>query len=316
MINIVRAMIMLCMLGGVTGCFKGMALNEDREKLLKVIAQDGPQVEGVEATLLNNALEATSRGEHQKAAQLYRQLLATNNESTPYALGLADSLRRNGDTDAAEIVYQEIVEKEPKSVEAKEGYGLLRLSKGEFEKAGILLSEAHKKAPKRWQTLNGLGILLVERGTIPDAIAYFKEALKHSKNNPAVLNNIGLTYAIDDQPENALSALGEAIETSPVKSSQRKNIELNLALVMGIYGDMNAAEKILKSHLSEAAVANNLGLYAYLANNEVLAKSYLNTALSRSPYHYKRAWENLDTITKGKGNKRTSTTKPKSIKAP
>jgi Flp pilus assembly protein TadD len=306
---------MLGVVGGTAGCIKGMALNEDRDKLLKAIAQDGPQVEGVEATLLSNAVDATKRGEHQKAAQLYRQLLATNNESTPYALGLADSLRRNGDLESAEIVYQEIVEKEPDLLEAKEGYGLLRLAKGEFDKAGTLLSEVHKKDAKRWQTLNGLAILLVERGSPVDAIAYFKEALKQSKHNPSVLNNIGLAYAIDDQPENALSALGEAIEGSPIKSAQRKNIELNLALVMGIYGDMDAAEKILKSHLPEAAVANNLGLYAYLANNEELAKSYLNTALSRSPYHYKRAWENLDAITKGKGGKRGPAT-PKSIKIP
>jgi Flp pilus assembly protein TadD len=283
------------------GCYKGMALNEDRDKLMKAIEDEGPQVDGVEDTLLKGAIEATRNGEHQRAAHLYRQLLLSDETNTPYALGMAEAMRKSGDLDNAEIAYREIMLNEPKLIEAKEGYGLLRLSKGEFDKAGTLLSEVHAKEPKRWQTLNGLAIILIERGSFDDALIYFKEALKYKENNPSILNNIGLAYAINDEPENAMQALSKAIDETSVKSTQRKQIELNLALVLGVYGDMEAAEKILKQHLPPAAVANNLGLYAHLSNNDNLAKSYLNMALSRSPYHYKRAWENLETITKQTG---------------
>ncbi len=281
-----------------TACVDGMALNADRKKLMDALSKDGPDIDGIEGTLIKSAKEATEKGEHLRASQFYRQLLSMSETSTPYALALADSLRRGGELDKAEMVYEEILQREPKLLEAKEGLGLLRLAKGEFEKAGKLLSEVQAKQPKRWQTLNGLGILLVERGTPNDAVAYFKEALKYNEDSATILNNIGLTYAINDEPENALQALGQAAEASPSGSAQRKAVELNLALVMGVYGDMQAAEKILREHLPEAGVANNLGLYAYLANDEKLAKSYLNSALSRSPYHYKRAWENLEAITK------------------
>lgn len=283
-----------------------MALNEDREKLMKAIEEEGPQVDGVEGTLLKSAKEATQNGDNQRAAQLYRQLLLTDETNSFYALSMADAMRKNGDLDNAEIAYREIIKNEPKLLKAKEGYGLLRLAKGEFDKAGTLLSEVHDKDPKRWQTLNGLGIILIERGSIDDALVYFKEALKYSENNPSILNNIGLAYAINDEPENAMQALGKAVDETSVKSVQRRHVELNLALVLGVYGDMETAEKILKQHLPDAAVANNLGMYAYLANDDKLAKSYLNMALSRSPYHYKRAWENLDTITKQTGAKKIS----------
>ncbi len=281
-----------------TACVDGMALNADRKKLMDALAKDGPDVEGIEGTLIKSAKEASQKGDHLRASQLYRQLLSMEETSTPYALALADSLRRNGELEKAEMVYEEILQKEPKLLEAKEGFGLLRLSKGEFEKAGKLLSEVQAKDSKRWQTLNGLGILLVERGSVDDAIIYFKEALKYQPDSPTILNNMGLTYAINDEPENALQVMGQAVEESPSATPQRKAVELNLALILGVYGDMQAAEKILKEHLPAAGVANNLGLYAYLANDEKLAKSYLNSALSRSPYHYKRAWENLEAITK------------------
>jgi Flp pilus assembly protein TadD len=309
-INIV-ALIAICMLA--TACVDGMPLNADRQKLMDALTKEGPQIEGIQGTLIKGAKDATKRGEHQKAAQLYRQLLTMEETSTPYALALADSLRRAGELDKAEMVYEEILQKEPKLIEAKEGFGLLRLSKGEFDKAGILLSEVHKIDPKRWQTLNGLGILLVERGSIDDAISYFKEALKYKENSPSILNNIGLTYAINDEPDNAINAMGKAVEETISGTPQRRATELNLALVLGVYGDMVAAEKILKQHLPDAAIANNLGLYAYLSNDEKLAKSYLNSALSRSPYHYKRAWENLEAITKQSAG---DAPKAKSIKLP
>jgi Flp pilus assembly protein TadD len=117
-----------------------------------------------------------------------------------------------------------------------------------------------------------------------DAIAYFKEALKQSKNSVAVMNNLGLTYAIDGDYGNARRTFERAIARTDAKSPMRRNLELNLALVMGINGDMEMAEKLLTDNLPPAAVSNNLGLYAYLANDEKLAKGYLNTALSQSPY--------------------------------
>ena len=64
--NIV-SLIAVCMLA--TSCVDGMPLNADRQKLMDAIAKDGPQIEGIQGTLIKGAKDATKRGEHQKAAQ-------------------------------------------------------------------------------------------------------------------------------------------------------------------------------------------------------------------------------------------------------
>ncbi len=310
--KLARSLTALCLPFCLSACVNQVPINA-KEDLLASFEAEGPQVEGVQGTLLKSAREATGRGEYAKAVQLYGQLLGMDKENLYYQLGLADNLRRSGEAEAAGAIYTQISAAHPENMDAKEGKGLAQLYLGEFDEAGAVLAEVHAEDKTRWRTLNGLGILLVERGQVGDAIAYFDEALKHTGNRASVYNNIGLAYAINDEPKEALDALVKGIDAADPKSPIKQQIELNLALVMGIFGDMDAAEKILSEHLPEPAVANNLGLYAYLANNQSLAKSYLNTALSRSPSHYKRAWENLDAITRStkSGKKDSKKRKPK-----
>ena len=77
---------------------------------------------------------------------------------------------------------------------------------------------------------------------------------------------------------------------------QRKQIDLNLAMVHGVSGDFDTARDVAGKYLEGPALDNNLGLYAHLAKDDSLAKSYLNMALTQSPTYYERAWENLDVV--------------------
>ena len=270
-------------------------LGVDNDKIFASLP--GPKVDGMEASLLKNAKLMEKNGEYSKAMQLYKQLVEMEDENDDYLLALATNLRRTGEIENAAAAYELLLERDADNLDALEGKGLLYLYEGDFDKAGKTLTTVHQKDQTRWRTLNGLGILFVERGMYNEAVAYFKEAITHSERNVTVLNNVGLTHAINDSPEKAIAAFGRAVDLAPAKSPIKRSVELNLAMVMGIYGDMDVAEKLLKEHLPEHAVANNMGLFAYLAKEEKLAKSYLNMALSSSPYHYQRAWENLAAIT-------------------
>jgi Flp pilus assembly protein TadD len=293
-----------------------MPLNADKEALFGELSKQGPEVEGVEKTLVKGAAEMEARGEYDKSTAIYQQLVSIKPDNLDYTLRFASGLRRTGKLDEAGAMYDAVLKKHPDNLDAKEGKALVMLGQGEYETAGAALSEIYQKDKTRWRSINGLAILLVQRNMPKDAIAYFKEALKHSGSSVAVMNNLALTYAIDGDYANARRSFEKAIMRTEAKSPLRRNLELNLALVMGINGDMEMAEKLLTDNLPPAAVSNNLGLYAYLANDEKLAKSYLNTALSQSPYHYERAWENLATITqqsKGKTS-RAPTAKSKVLR--
>jgi hypothetical protein len=79
-------------------------------------------------------------------------------------------------------------------------------------------------------------------------------------------------------------------------------------------GNMSAAQRIAEKHLPAGALENNLGFYAHLANDQELAKSYLNMALTGTPVYYERAWKNLDIVAKGDNDGKDGSQKGKRVR--
>jgi Flp pilus assembly protein TadD len=265
---------------------------------------DQPVVKGVNATQEEMAKDAAAAGDFARAGQIYQQLVAGGKgapaEQLRYKLGMAESARRLGNFDAALAMYDELSTAHGNHVEVLEGRGLTLMASGKAVDAGKTLASALEKDPKRWRTLNALGILFVSRNMIPEALAYYNEALIYSPNNAAVLNNMGLSHAIERNFPRAVEAMQKAVMASKAPS-QRKQIELNLAMVLGVSGDLEGAREVANKYLEGAALDNNLGLYAHLAKDDALAKTYLNMALSQSSGFYQRAWDNLDTVNSQSG---------------
>ena len=264
-----------------------------------------PDVTGLDATVEKQATDALASGDVRRAAQFYEQLVDRKKGSAAdqlrYKLGLADALRRLGETDRALAAYDLIVKEAPTNIDAREGRGLTLMAQGKTVDAGREFSEIIKVDQRRWRTLNALGILFVTKNLIPEAMAYYNEALRQSPNNPSVLNNVGLSRAVDKDYDRAIEALEHAARVAP-PDDRRKQIELNLAMVHAISGDMESARTLAAKYLDGPALANNLGFYAHLAKDDALAKTYLSMALSHSPTYYQRAWNNLDIIGGGQGD--------------
>ena len=275
---------------------------------------DQPQVKGINDTQEQMAKEAAAAGDYARAGQFYQQLVASQ-KGTPeqvlrYKMGLADAMRRTGQNETALAMFQELHDQNPMNVEIAEGRGLTLMASGKSVDAGRAFSEVMEKDPKRWRTLNALGILFVTKNMIPEAMAYYGEALTYSPDNAAILNNVGLSQAVDRNFPRAIEALQQASRVSK-SPSQRKQIDLNLAMVNGVSGDLETAREVAGKYLEGPALDNNLGLYAHLAKDDALAKSYLNMALSQSPTFYERAWDNLDVINdNGTGSDASAPNKP------
>jgi Flp pilus assembly protein TadD len=280
----------------MSGCQKLREPTIEAQKILEEF--DGPKIDGVTDTILRTAKMAEARGEYEKAAKVYRQLLDREPDSQEFLLGYAEANRRAHEYERAIQAYNGLLQVNEDHIEAREGLGITHLSAGNFDDAGDELSAVMKQDKTRWRTLNALGLLFVHKEMYDEAIAYFSESLKQSPNNPSVLNNVGLTQSVRGEHDKAVEALEKASDLAANNSLLRKQVELNLAMVYGIHGDVEQAEEIAKEYLSGPALYNNLGLYSYLADNEVMAKSYLNMALTTSPRHYERAWKNLSQISK------------------
>ena len=269
---------------------------------------DQPDVEGVNATLEKQAIEATQAGEYQKAGQYYKQLAdapkISDDDKFRYRLGMAESARRSGHPEIAVPIYEQLVKEHPEHLDAQEGYGLSLMQTGKTVDAGRVFSDIMKQSPTRWRTLNALGILFVNKNMIPEAMAYFTEALKQSADNPAILNNVALAQAADRNYARSFDSFEQAVRVAGT-DQQRKQISLNMAMVYGISGDLETARDIASKYLSGPALDNNMGLYAHLAKDDALARTYLDMALSGSPTYYERAWNNLDIIEQKKDDNAT-----------
>lgn len=254
-----------------------------------------PKIDSINATTEKMAIEATAAGDFKRAGQFYTQLMdskkGTADEQYRYKTGVAESARRLGEYAAALEMYDALIKERPADVDTMEGRGLALMASGRVADAGKQLADVIARDSRRWRSLNALGILFVTKNMIPEAMAYYTEALKFSPDNPAVLNNIGLSQATARHFPEAFAAFEHGVRVSR-NESQRRQISLNMAMVYGISGDLDTARSVASKYLQGPALDNNLGLYAHLAKDDTLARTYLDMALTDSQTFYQRAWEN------------------------
>ena len=285
----------------VVAC-NGGVMPVDSKKLLKEL--DGPKVMTMEETLKASAKKAEDSGDFKSAIQYYEQLLEKKPDDEDLTFSLAECLRRSGSPDKAILIYDRLVAKDPKMIAAKESKGLALIAKGDFETPTPLFESVLKDDPTRWKTLNALGILFSTRNLQTEAQQYFNEALKYHADSPSIYNNLGLSQALTRKFDDAIHSLQRASGLANTATSERKRIDLNLALVYASAGKLDDAKAIAETYLDGAALNNNLGLYAHLAKDDQMARAYLNMALMESKVYYAKAWDNLQDIS-ANGNENT-----------
>lgn len=285
----------------LSGCeYNGGAMPIDAKNLLSGF--EGPKTTSINESQMEAAKNAEKNENFRQSAQIYQQVLEKEPESASVAFSLAESFRRGGEYDKAISIYDALLAKDANNIDAKEGKGLAFLAKGDFEKPVDLFDAVLRADTKRWKTLNGMGVLFVTRGLYPEAGQYFDEALKNSPDNSSILNNLALSQALTKQYDKSISTISKALSQGGLSQQQRKHIDLNFALIYASAGKLDDAKKIAESYLSGALLSNNLGLYAHLAKDDSLAKSYLNMALTESKTYYSKAWDNLEVIGGGQSD--------------
>ena len=266
---------------------------DNRAELDKI---KGPDLILMEKSTLIEIEHAESSEDFAHAAQLYKQISDKNPENKEYIISMSNDLRRAGENEIALKIINNLLKKDPKNIAGLESKALTLMSMGEFPDAGKIFTEIMKSDNKRWRTLNGVAILFSLKKKIPEAIKYYNDALVQNPESPEILNNLGLSYAIDKQNDKAIESLTKAHNRLPNGSKQLVRIDLNLALVYAISGNLDEAENIASPHLSKAALYNNMGVYSHLAKNDAMAKSYLSMALTNSKVYYEKAWDNFDLL--------------------
>lgn len=274
---------------------KERKLEEHEELMEKFDSIDAPTMD---KELYRSAISAVKNGDFYSADQYYQQLIKNSPNNPKYKMDYAMLSRKMGRCDLSMQIYNDLEATKAKinPLDIKEEKALCQLSQGEFQKAGEAFTEVINADSSRWKSINGAGLIFATKKKFNEANQYLDLAADVSNGNPAVLNNQGLVKAIIGNYDDAIEVLKTASIRAKEDAEQKRRVDLNLAMVYGISGQVELAEAVAKPHLAEPQLFNNLGVYAELSKQPQLAKTYLNKALTGAPIHYERAWDNLERV--------------------
>ena len=196
--------------------------------------------------------EKSRAGEPQHGLEFYRDRARANPEDADAALQYGKALRAGGQRSQAVAVLEQATIAHPADEALLAGYGRALADNGNFQQAFDVLSRAHTPDNPDWRILSAQGAVLDQLGRGEEARQYYASALRIAPEEPSVLSNLGLSYVLSKDLPKAEETLRRAYGHPDADPRVRQN----LALVIGLRGNLAEAETILKTNRApeEAAV--------------------------------------------------------------
>jgi len=196
---------------------------------------------------------------------LHQERYRANPKDADAALQYGKALRATGQKSQAVAVLEQatIANSDNKALLA--GYGRALADNGNFQQAFDVLGRAHSPDNPDWRILSAQGATLDQLGRFEEARQYYSSALKIRPDEPAVLSNLALSYVLSKD----LPKAEETLRRANVRAGNDPRVRANLALVVGLRGNMAEAEKIARADLPpEEAAANVAQLKQWLSRKE------------------------------------------------
>jgi len=127
-------------------------------------------------------------------------------------LDRARSLHARGAFEQAESAYRASLDREPGSVEARHGLGILLYQRGEAASGISLIVEAMDMRPDSASRCNDLGNIYAQIGELAKATAAFRRAVELEASDANLWNNLGSVLQRQQQNQAAESAFRRALE--------------------------------------------------------------------------------------------------------
>lgn len=226
------------------------------EAALESASEDRPDQAKVDVLALAERMQA--KGEYQNAALLYQRAHEREPAAAEPLVGLGDSLLALGAHAEATEAYTKALAIEPRNVEALRNLGNARIMQGQPQLAAAAYEAAARLKPRDPRVHNGLGVALDMSGDHAAAQAAYRAGLAVKPDDPSLLNNLGLSLALSGDGNQAVAMLERASRNPTARPVNRQN----LALVYGLAGQFEAAERVAGIDLAAEGVERNLSYYA------------------------------------------------------
>ncbi|HEY1425157.1 MAG TPA: tetratricopeptide repeat protein [Caulobacteraceae bacterium] len=172
-------------------------------------------------------------------------------------LNLAKALRGLGKYEEAGQAADQLLVMQPNNYEALLESARDKIAANQGFYAIDDAQRAEALAPKDWRPVSLLAVALEQSERSDEALAAHQKALSLAPSNPATLTNLGMYYATHGDAAQAEPLLRQAAAAPGAGIQERQN----LALVLGLEGRFDEAERLERQDLPPAEVDSNL---AYL----------------------------------------------------
>ncbi|MDQ0455436.1 tetratricopeptide repeat protein [Rhizobium paknamense] len=180
-----------------------------------------------------------------------------NPKNAAIGMAYANLLQMNGRAAQALAVMQQVAIANPADRQVLAAYGKAQAAAGQLDQALATISRAQTPDRPDWKLYSAQGAVLDQLGRSAEARAAYQSALQLQPNEPSVLSNLGMSYVLTGDLKTAETYLRTAAKQPQADSRVRQN----LALVVGLQGRYDEAERIASAELSPQQAAANL---AYL----------------------------------------------------
>jgi Flp pilus assembly protein TadD len=202
---------------------------------------------------------AEVRAAYERTDALSRQIFWTDqadiNPMDPVAgVKAAQALRELGRFDQAAEMASRVLVVQPANVEAMLELGRAHIARGQAFYGIAALEGARDARPADWQAWSLLGTAYDQVRRPDDARAAWAQALALSPENPAVLSNMAMSAMTRGDTAAAEPLLRRAV----AQPGASLKVRLNLAMVLGLTGNLTEAEQMLRRDLPPEAADRNL----------------------------------------------------------
>jgi Flp pilus assembly protein TadD len=217
---------------------------------------DGPEATGSIGTQ-SAPPTPHSEAEWRASLDVWGKRYRENPADASAAIAYARALRATEQYSQAVAVLEQATMRNPHSMPLLGAYGRALADTGQYAQALDALDKAHTPDNPDWRVLNAQGAVLDQMGRHAEAQRHYDAALKIVPGEPSVLSNLGLSYALTKHLKQAEATLRQAADSPNANSKVRQN----LALVVGLEGRFDEAERIARADLPQAEADANV---AYL----------------------------------------------------
>jgi Flp pilus assembly protein TadD len=207
-------------------------------------------------------LETMSASELHTATTRLGESYAKNPNDKRIATNYAAALQMDGDADQSLAVMRKLAIVLPKDRDVLAAYGKALAANGQFEPALDAVRRAQTPEYPDWRLVSAEAAILDQLGQRDEARPDYRTALDLKPNEPSILSKLGRSYVLEGDLRTAETYMRSAAQQPNADSRVRQN----LALVVGLQGRFDEAEKIASQELSpEQAQANVAYLRQMLA---------------------------------------------------